>query len=109
MRTLLLTFEDDVERDQYLKLVLKPTPLSESETLLLQKTVETAKFDPPIRPDSERVAHLFVSGQKMAEGLLPAMQARFDQEVGVHSASVELREQRNGEWLVVRKRAKRQS
>lgn len=59
-------------------------------------------------PDEERMVTLFVSGQKMISGPLPEMQRKFEQEVGSHTATVELRERRGGDWATIRKRTTKQ-
>jgi CRISPR/Cas system type I-B associated protein Csh2 (Cas7 group RAMP superfamily) len=51
---------------------------------------------------------LFVSGQKLVEGTLKDMNQRFVQEIGVHSASVEVREQTEDGWIKIRSRMRHQ-
>lgn len=51
---------------------------------------------------------LFVSGQRLVEGSLKDMNKRFDQEVGSHSASVEVREMTDKGWVKVRSRMRSQ-
>ena len=61
-----------------------------------------------IKEDKDRVVALFVSGQKIMEGLLPELNKRFSLEVGSHTASVEIKEQRGKEWVTIRKRMRKQ-
>lgn len=114
MKTVLLSFADDITRDKFFqslkeiadKLVTDHTEENRSAPTgeLILAALSTVKLDPPIKADHERVVSIFVSGQKMAEGTLASMQKRFQQETGSHSGSVELRELRNGEWIVISSR-----
>ena len=97
-KTVLFTFENDTSRDEFLS-KLKSTS---SEVVL--KALNTIKLDPPVKADFERSATLFVSGKKLAEGSLSDMQKRFGQEIAAHSASVEVRELREGTWTVIKSR-----
>lgn len=55
--------------------------------------------------DEKRMVALFVSGRKIKEGPLSEIKLRFSQEIGSHSAGVEIREQTNGgEWKVIHSR-----
>ncbi len=114
-KTILFTFDDDVKRDKFLALVkalaasinnidLKPVLATKDDSVLLTNTLDTVRLDPPIKTNSERAAALFVSGKKLAEGQLSDIQRRFDQEAVSHSASIEIRELREGEWKTIRSR-----
>lgn len=107
-KTILFTFETDVLRDKFLSQVRglateAITPAAVDSNLIL-RTLDTIRLDPPIKTDAERSAALFVSGKKLIEGSLSDMQKRFDQETASHSASVEIRELREGEWKTIRSR-----
>lgn len=125
-KTLLLTFDDESQRDEFLdamNVIIHTTTDPAGANMkhqaegwekrkengeFLQKVMRTAKLDPPIKSDGERLCTLFVSGKKMLEGSLADLNKRFDQEVGVHSGSVEIREKRDDEWVVVRNRMRKQ-
>jgi hypothetical protein len=117
LKTVLFTFEDDAARDQFLAAVqgAAETMVSSSDVPegfegreaageLILGTLNTAKFDPPIKEDHERQCSLWVSGEKLIEGNLSDMQKRFQQECSSHSASVVLKEYRGGEWHDIRAR-----
>lgn len=120
VKTILLSFPDDKTRDRYLQLIkatadlmLAPENVEKSETTkrdgeIIKAALGTIKLDPPIKQDHERIVAIFVTGQKMAEGTLTAMRLRFQQEIGSHSGSVELRELREGEWVTIQARRKQQ-
>ena len=107
-KTILFTFETDILRDKFLsqirKLATEEITPATADSQLILKTLDTIRLDPPIKTDAERSAALFVSGKKLIEGFLSDMQKRFEQETAAHSASVEIRELREGEWKVVRSR-----
>lgn len=101
-KTILLTFETDVKRDEFLEHAKELATLYSDQVVL--EALESIKLDPPIKTDAERSAALFVSNKKMFEGSLSEVQRRFSQETAAHSASVEIRELRGGEWKVIRAR-----
>lgn len=72
---------------------------------VIKEALRTVRLNPSIRPDHERNCALFVSGQKMIEGNLRDLNSRFEQEIASHSASVQIRELVDGEWIVIRRRA----
>ncbi len=118
MKTCLLTFPDDKARDRFLKLVkdassdLAGAPTTNeveaqaavANGAILLNALKSVRLDPPIKTDQERIVALFVSNQKMAEGQLSDMRKRFQQECDSHKGSVELRELREGEWVVIASR-----
>lgn len=110
MKSALLTFRDDKARDRFFKLLhetgekLVGNPGTGPDGALITETLRTIKLDPPIRAEHERVVALFVSGQKIVEGTMTSMKQRFMQEVDSHSASVELKELRDGQWAVIQSR-----
>ena len=120
MKTILISFPDDKARDLYLRLTkLASDKMLEPQTIAsdpsaqqggdcLRSALGTVKLDPPIKQDHERMVAVFVSGRKMAEGPLTTMQQRFQQEVDSHSANVEVRELRDGEWIIIRRRLQQQ-
>lgn len=120
MKTVLLTFSDGETRDKFLKL-LKETadytgvpanqavdPRVAHNHALLTEALKTIRLDPPLKANHERTVALFVSGRKMSEGSLSDMQKRFQQEVDSHSASVTLKELREGEWVTISSRRQQQ-
>lgn len=98
MKSILITFADDTERDAFLEEVRA----LQSDSV--RKALGTVRLDPPIKDDHERQCALFVSGQKLVEGSLSELNQRFQQEVGVHSGSVVIKELRGGEWHEIRAR-----
>jgi len=107
-KTILFTFENDLLRDKFLfqvrGLATGSIVPAYADNDLILKTLDTIRLDPPIKTDAERSAALFVSGKKLVEGSLSDMQKRFDQEMASHSASLEIRELREGEWKTIRSR-----
>ncbi len=63
--------------------------------------------DPVLRSAAHRYGFLYVSGKKIAEGRLTDMTKRFEQEIAGHSASVEVKEDVDGQELSVRVRRRR--
>ncbi len=118
MKTILLTFPDDKIRDRFIRLLKEQAeamvgPVSQSQpepekrksdSEMILRAIGSIKLDPPLKSDRERVVAIFVSGQKMTEGTLADLRKRFQQEVGSHSANVELRELRDGEWVTIQSR-----
>lgn len=117
MKTLLFTFEDAEARDRFLSIIrdAADTMVNSSDVPegfeareasgeLVLGTLNTAKFDPPVKEDHERQCALWVSGEKLIEGDLSDMSKRFQQECASHSASVVLKEYRGGEWHDIRAR-----
>lgn len=113
-KTALFTFGNESIRDRFIKLLrTTANDLSKSDDgdrdsgndgIFLLQVLDGVRFDPPIKLDSERTASLFVAGKKLSEGMLSEMRRRFDQELASHSASVELRELREGEWVTIAQR-----
>jgi len=108
--TVLLTFNNHEKRDEFLAIVrttadgLLASASGVDDGNLLMDTLKSLKLDPPIKTDQERIVALFVSGRKKSEGMLSDMQKQFALEAGSHSASVELKELRGGQWLVIQSR-----
>lgn len=98
MKSILITFADDAERDAFLEEVRA------LKTDSVHKALGTVRLDPPIKEDHERQCALFVTGQKLIEGSLSELNQRFEQEVAVHSGSVVIKELRGGEWHEIRAR-----
>jgi len=71
---------------------------------LITQTLQTVRLNPPIKADHERSCGLWVSGQKLLEGTFKDLSTRFEQEVGSHSGSVQLKELVDGEWKTIRQR-----
>lgn len=111
--TALFTFNDESTRSRFISLLrthalsLKDGPsngdLGNDGVFLLQM-LDRIRLDPPVKADFERSVALFVAGKKLAEGMLADMRRKFDQETASHSASVELRELREGEWKTIQAR-----
>jgi hypothetical protein len=117
VKSILFTFENDTDRDQFLQVVkeaadrmIKSDDVPDGYTerakngALIQKTLDTIKLDPPVKADHERQCGIWVSGQKLKEGPLDELNKMFNQEIAAHSANVELRELRGGDWNVIRSR-----
>jgi hypothetical protein len=109
-KTALFTFGNEAIRDRFIKLVkaqadqLSTDDTRENDSVFIKQVLDGMRLDPPIKLDSERSAALFIAGRKLTEGLLTDMRRRFDQEIASHSASVELRELREGEWITIQQR-----
>ncbi len=112
-KTALFTFGNETIRDRFIKLVRQHAaslPAKEqngdqgNDGVFLLQVLDSVRYDPPIKSDLERTAALFVAGKKLTEGLLSEMRRRFDQEAASHSATVELRELREGEWTTIQSR-----
>ena len=111
--TALFTFGNEATRTRFINLVrthamaLKEGPSNGDEGndgVFLLQMLDKLKFDPPVKADFERTVAMFVAGKKLAEGTLADMRRKFDQEAASHSASVELRELREGEWKTIQAR-----
>jgi hypothetical protein len=98
VKSILITFADDVERDTFLM------EAKEIDSEVISKALGTIKLDPPVKEDHERQCALFISGQKILEGNLSDLHVRFQQEIAVHSGSVVIKELRGGEWHEIRAR-----
>lgn len=125
-KTLLLTFDDQENRQKFMQVLQEAAATMTSEDgpnvqnasegweqrkangELIQKAVSTAVTDPPIKSDTDRICALFVSGKKLVDGNLADLNKRFELEVGSHSGSVEIREKRGDEWTTVRRRMRSQ-
>ena len=137
MPSLILTFENDSQRDEFIQLSQELTTQYASsddtiqqerlqKTTLLLKTFNTvvAIHDPSPTavptcgtcstcstcdcPTTHNEKHaLFVSGKKMTEGTLPEMHKLFKQEIDQHSGSVQVRVFRDNAWTAVMQRVKR--
>jgi hypothetical protein len=126
MSTLLLKFPNDEDRESFMKAMKsiaasmadengknmqsKATGWEDRERIgkIITSTIASYSYDPPIRLDRDRECAVFVSGQKLIEGNFIEMRERFKQEVGIHSANVELRELKAEKWQVIQSR-KRQA
>lgn len=124
--TLLLTFDNNDQRQKFIDLVDEIVFTTADENgkniqnnlpgweerrdngLFIQDVMKNAIKDPLIKDESERVGSLFVSGQKILDGLIQDLNKRFELEVASHSGSVEIKEKRGDEWIVVRRRMKQQ-
>ncbi len=98
-KTILFTFDDESLRDQFLATV------RQSDEPVVESALSSVRFDPPIRLDSERFAALYVAGSKLTEGKLPDIEKLFAAEITAHRANCEIKEQVNGEWITIRRRA----
>jgi len=108
MKSILFTFDNDTDRSKFVNLI--------RERLLVEGEPQTKNFvesvlsssmtyDPCVVHPEHRHCSVWVSGNKLVEGDFKSMNNRFDQECGVHSATVSLRELRGtGEWREIRSR-----
>lgn len=124
--TLLLTFDDKNQRQKFIDIMdqlvfttanekgmnlqnqLEGWEERKKDGLFVESVIKNAIRDPQVKDESERIAALFVSGQKIMDGMIPELNKRFELEVGSHSGSVEIREKRGGEWVVIRRRMRPQ-
>lgn len=128
MPSILLTFEDDQQREEFIRITkgladlarkLGDTEETKRQTELICKTIDTATpFDQISNPATTNPAvsscscnhdfnekhALFVSGKKMLEGTFSEMQKLFKREVTQHSGSVEVRIYREDKWRPVMQR-----
>lgn len=109
-KTIMLSFPDEKTRDRYLQFmhdiindIVKPES-AQSNAEMVKDALNTVKFDPLVKSDTERMAAIFVSGSKIVDGNMVNMKQRFLQEIGSHSANVELKEMRDGEWKTIQAR-----
>jgi len=100
MKTVLLSFEDEAQRDDFLAAMRKV------ESEVVKNSLSSIVLDPSIRDENERHCAVFVTGQKIIEGKFADMSLRFDQETSSHSGSVLLKELVQGEWKTIRTRRK---
>lgn len=116
VKSILFTFEDEHSRDHFIQILnevstamLLSSNAKDYETrknngTLLKDTLNTVKFDPQLKVNSDRQCGLWVSGQKLIEGSYSDMNKRFDDEIVAHSARVEVKEMRDGKWVSIRSR-----
>lgn len=104
MKSVTLSFNNTTERDQFMKSLNDLAKHDTPHAKLVTRVLKTAKFDAELKPDSERVCSLWVSGQKLVEGPLAEIQNKFKMECDAHSASVAIREMKNGTWVDIMKR-----
>lgn len=71
---------------------------------LLKEAINTIRLNPPVKSDNERSCALWVSGKKMLEGTLKELNTKFEEEIQSHSASVNIKELVDGQWLTIRER-----
>lgn len=104
-KNILFNFDDPTSRNDFYAILVKCTNLLEGkDAVALTNAIERMTFDVELQNANGRNAAVYVSGTKIAEGLLPQMRQRFNSEIGSHSASVELRETRNGREVIVQSR-----
>jgi hypothetical protein len=125
MPSILLTFEDDTQYDQFIKAAralaeqLSGLEDCQPQSDLFLKILGTAVAS-PAPPDTKEVKEiktcncccsntpekyaLFITGKKMMEASLPELQKIFKREIVQHSGSVQIRGFRNGEWVTIMNR-----
>lgn len=126
MSHILLTFENDTQSDQFIQimrqiteqLLLDNCAVLKTDVEFVQRAMDTSTRTIPLPPpyqakcactcqtETNPIRSLFVSGKKMAEGTLPEMRKRFQQEIIQHSGSVQIREMRDGKWYTIMQRPK---
>lgn len=128
MHTLLLTFDTEQERKEFLELINDAAnrlevlgAQNEIQAMWqprLKKLLETATLDVSTEAGTcncngncgkkeDDTYALFVSGRKMNEGKLSEIQKQFNQELSQHNGTVQIRIQREHGWVVVRQRLKK--
>tara|TARA_R110000751_G_scaffold41702_6_gene97608 strand:- start:2526 stop:2822 length:297 start_codon:yes stop_codon:yes gene_type:complete len=95
MKSVLFTFDTEEARDKFVK--------SAQGILDIHQPVETV-LDPTLEHELSNKCAVFVAGQKLVEGDQKDMMVRFTQECGVHSASVILKQFKNGVWSAIKTR-----
>ena len=98
----LFTFPNDGDREKFFEAVHGLAVKSEDKFVL--DVMNRVKRNVAVKTESERAVALYVGGKKICEGLLVEMRRRFNQEVASHSATVELKEHRDGRWAVIQTR-----
>lgn len=132
MSHILLTFENDTQSDQFIQIMRQiteqllldnsclmtiaatvPGTVLKTDVEFVQRAIDTStRTIPPhgakcaCQAETNPIRSLFVSGKKMAEGTLPEMRKRFQQEIIQHSGSVQIREMRDGKWCTIMQRPK---
>jgi hypothetical protein len=104
MKSVTLSFDNAANRDQFIKAINNLATNDTQFGKMMAKAIKTARFDAEIRQDDERVCSLWVSGQKIMEGQFADIENKFGMECDAHSASVAIKEMRNGTWVDIRKR-----
>jgi len=94
MSSVLYTFDNEQARDDFVRQVESQMDLSSAQ---VQK-------DPALEHELSNKCAVFVAGQKLVEGDYNDMNIRFTQECGVHSASVVLKQFKNGSWAEIKAR-----
>ncbi|MHA2401372.1 MAG: hypothetical protein ACXADH_00155 [Candidatus Kariarchaeaceae archaeon] len=95
MSSVLYTFDSEEARDKFMQSVDQGQDLS---------VVKEIIKDPALEHELSNKCAVFVAGQKIIEGDYQDMNIRFGQECGVHSASVVLKQFKNGEWSEIKAR-----
>ena len=104
--TVTFSFKTAAERDRFMKHLAESSKRADSTHIeLITEALKNAKFDALIKSEQDKVYSLWVSGQKMVEGQLPEIENKFKLECDSHSASVAIREMKNGVWVDIRKRS----
>lgn len=106
MSNVLFKFSSNTYRDIFIEVLKKmAAEMKEQETSqLIKSAIDNAEQDVVLASNSHRHFGVFVSGQMVAEGMLKPMQVRFNQEVGSHSANVDLRELVGSKWKKIQSR-----
>jgi hypothetical protein len=99
MKTILISFDNVAEREQFIKVLQE-----HASDPVIGKALTTLRLDPAIKTGEERQAALYVSGTRLAEGTMPTIEKMFKQECAAHHAKVEIKEFKNGEWHRIRVR-----
>lgn len=104
MKSVTLLFENAANRDQFMKAIGNLAVNDTQFGKMMAKAIKTARFDAEVKQENERVCSLWVSGQKIMEGKFADIENKFGLECDAHSASVAIKEMKNGAWVDIRKR-----
>lgn len=105
MKSVTLSFNNTTDRDQFMNAVNGLITTNPQFAKMMTKVIKTVRFDAELKRDSERVCSLWVSGQKIIEGRFEDIRNKFSAECDAHSASVAIKEMKNGVWVDIMKRS----
>lgn len=113
-KTLLLSFDDSERMQTFVRNIENLVDKARGEGSirtesieLILGTLDKSVQNPPIKTDDERICSLFVCGEMVNRGCLADLNKKFDHEIGLHSGSVEIREDTGNGWVVLRSRMRR--
>ncbi len=108
VESVLFTFDSEAERAifcQELDKLANERPAGDEGGDIVAKAMLSPRFNPIVVEETERPTALYVGGNKVANGPLSEMLARFKQEAVQHSASISIKEvDRTGRTVTIHSR-----